>query len=325
MARNLLGAAPIRRSSASTGVAAAWINHSWHATLYVDARGLTRRRFPMEHWRYRDCLRPDRPCGRSATATDGRSRIRRSVRCRSGVPRKVRGRSANWAASPHRGCPAKMAKPVPFAGSRRRPYDRRTRKPRHSGPALRSIAMLKRFRDRLSWNGQARHLLLGQRRSCGRPRSRAVRAPHAPRRQSRHRQTSVDAVSAYSHEVSSAGSGLAERRSIIPAFEAVRLSALRTDLPTCATSRRRAACFRHRALARVPASRTSRAGSGAIPEATLRLVPEIDLSALRPILAGWDRAALACARQASRCRPRSACERCRHAGLATSSLSSPWK
>src|SRR5690606_24541890 len=99
----------IRKSSANTGSRAPWINHSWHATFYVDARGLT------------TSLIPDGPGGAEilidlidhriiGVATDGRrasfvlgamifaefhSRFRDLVRALGGTP-KLNGRRTRW-------------------------------------------------------------------------------------------------------------------------------------------------------------------------------------------------------------------------------------
>ena len=46
-----------------------WLNHSWHVTLYVTARGLTTSPIPMARRQFRDRFRFHRPC---AVAADQR-------------------------------------------------------------------------------------------------------------------------------------------------------------------------------------------------------------------------------------------------------------
>ncbi|MGH6888070.1 MAG: DUF5996 family protein [Rhizomicrobium sp.] len=180
-----------------------WINHSWHATLYVNARGLT------------TSLVPDATCGIeivfdllshqvAAAATDGRrasfpleqmsvasfqSRFRELLRCLGGT-------------AEFDGHPNELPDPVPFAEDRsERPYDAEA-VTRFFGALVAVDRVLKHFRTGFLGKASPVHLFWGSfdlavTRFSGRA------APLHPG----GIPTLPDEITreAYSHEVSSAG------------------------------------------------------------------------------------------------------------------------
>ena len=160
-----------------------WVNHSWHATFYVNARGLTTSLIPDASGI--EILFDLVNHAVIGEATDGRrGEIPLGPMSVAGFHTQFRELVARLGGTPEfDGRPNEVADPIPFRDDRHtRPSDaeavtRFLRSPRFDQPCLFSVS------DRVHRKGQSGPSLLGQLRSRGDPLLRAY-CPASSRRHS---------------------------------------------------------------------------------------------------------------------------------------------